>query len=258
MAMPIAERWFETRRLADDVTLIREPHVSADVRCNMWHVRGRDRDLLLDTGMGMASLSAEVALVTERPVLAVASHTHFDHVGGHHEFAERLVHPAEAGILAAPTRDNTLAGRTVTADIFTAYHKPGFDPSAYSIAPAAPTRLIGDGEVIDLGDRRFEVLHLPGHSPGSIALWEKAGGILFSGDVVYDGPLYDDLYHSVPEHYVASMERLKGLPVETIHGGHYESFGRARMIELIDDYLAGRRGGGCPLRTRATASPQPI
>ena len=60
-------------------------------------------------------------------------------------------------------------------------------------APAPATRLLGDGDVIDLGDRAFEVLHLPGHSPGSIGLWEAATGILFSGDAVYDGPLLDEL-----------------------------------------------------------------
>ena len=60
-------------------------------RCNIWHVRGRDRDLLLDSGMGLVSLRSHVGLVTEKPLLCVASQAHFDHVGGHHEFEERLV-----------------------------------------------------------------------------------------------------------------------------------------------------------------------
>ena len=50
---------------------------------------------------------------------------------------------------------------------------------------------IGEGDVIDLGDRAFEVLHLPGHSPGSIGLWDPAAGTLFSGDAIYDGPLLE-------------------------------------------------------------------
>src|SRR5262249_30868847 len=78
-------------------------------RCNMWHVRGRDRDLLVDSGMGVVSLRRQVAILAERPVLAVASHTHFDHIGTHHEFADRAVHRAEAGILAKPTRSATRA-----------------------------------------------------------------------------------------------------------------------------------------------------
>ena len=97
--------------------------------------------------------------------------------------------------------------------------------------------------MIDLGDRAFEVLHLPGHSPGSIALWEAATGILFSGDTVYDGPLIDDFYHSDVADYVASMERLRRVPARLVHAGHFASFGRARFEALIDDYLAGKAAG---------------
>jgi len=92
----------------------------------------------------------------------------------------------------------------------------------------------------------FRVFHLPGHSPGSIALWEATTGILFSGDVVYDGALIDDLYHSDPEVLAESMARLKELPVRVVHGGHFASFGRERMVEIIDEYLAGGRRLGDP------------
>ena len=246
MSLPIADTWFETRRFSEDITLIYEPHVIPDIHCNIWHVRGRDHDLLLDTGMGLVSLKQHVAQVTEKPVLCVASHSHFDHVGGNHEFDERLMHAAEADIMRTPTRDNTVASDYVSADIFTAAPFADFDPDAYAIQAAPPTRLVADGDVIDLGDRQFEVLHLPGHSPGSIALWEAATGTMLSGDVVYDGLLYDALYHSVKDDYAESMERLRGYKVETLHGGHWESCGYTRFIELIDEYLAGARKPGCP------------
>ena len=246
MTMPIAETWFEIRSHGGDITLIFEPHVSSDVRCNMWHVRGRERDLLFDSGMGVVSLKRHVALVTEKPLLSVASHCHFDHVGGHYEFDTRLSHAAEADIMSAPDRRNTVADEYVTAEIFSAQPYSGFDASQYNIRAAPPTGLVADGDVIDLGDRHFEVLHLPGHSPVSIALWEAASATLLSGDVVYDGPLLDTLYHSVPEDYAASMERLRAYKVETVHSGHWASFGRQRFVELIDDYLKGARKPGCP------------
>ena len=63
-------------------------------------------------------------------------------------------------------------------------------------------------------------------------------GILFSGDVVYDGELLDD----VVEDYVASMERLRRLPVCLVHGGHFPSFGGERYLELIDAYLQSKGG----------------
>ena len=91
-----------------------------------------------------------------------------------------------------------------------------------------------------MGDRHFEVLHLPGHSPGSIGLWEEATGVLFSGDALYDGPLLDRLDGSDVDAYVTTMERLRSLPVTAVHAGHERSFGRGRLIQLCDAYLAGR------------------
>ncbi len=85
-------------------------------------------------------------------------------------------------------------------------------------------------------------MHLPGHSPGSIGLWEEATGILFSGDAVYDGPLLDELGGSDIGAYIATMRRLRELPVVVVHGGHEPSFGRERLTQICDDYLA-RRGG---------------
>ncbi len=240
MRIATPETWYETTRLADGVTLIGEPHIKPFYRCNIWHLRGRDRDLLIDSGMGVVSLRAQVAFLAERPVLAVATHTHFDHVGSHHEFADRAVHAAESGILAAPDRPRTLADKYVAAEIFTALPPGDFSAAAYRVTPAPATRILADGDAIDLGDRRFEVLHVPGHSPGSIALWEAATGILFAGDATYDGPLIDDSDDSNIDDYIASMERLRRLPVRVVHGGHFPSFGPDRHRELIDEYLAGK------------------
>jgi len=251
MRVATPETWYETKALDDGVTHIWEPHIKPFYRCNIWHVRGRDRDLLLDSGMGVVSLRARVAALAGRPLLAVASHTHFDHIGSHHEFAERAVHRAEADIMAAPSRDSTLAERYVTDDIFTALPPGGYDSREYRVVAAPATRLLDDGDTIDLGDRRLEVLHLPGHSPGSIALWEAATGTLFSGDAVYDGPLVDDCYHSDVADYLASMERLRRLPARAVHGGHFPSFGRERFLGLIDDYVAGKRRPGCPAEAQA-------
>ncbi len=243
MQIATAESWYETARVGDGVTHIREPHIKPFYRCNMWHVRGRHRDMLVDSGMGVVSLRRQVAWLAERPLLAVASHTHFDHIGAHHEFAERAVHRDEASILAAPTRRATFADHYVRdetqAEMFTMLPPGNYRSADYNVLPAPAARILADGDVIDLGDRSFEVIHLPGHSPGGIGLWEAVTGIFFSGDTVYDGPLIDDIVAD----YVASMERLRSLPVRVVHGGHFPSFGRERMIELIDAYLGEKRSG---------------
>ena len=239
--MPPPDEWYETSALSHGVTHIGEPHILPFYRCNMWHVRGRDRDLLVDSGMGVVGLREHVPLLTGRPVIAVASHTHFDHIGAHHEFDrpgdERLVHAGEADLLAAPTRANTLADPYVTDDIFTALPPAPYASMLYAVRSAPATRIVADGDVIDLGDRHFEVIHTPGHSPGGIALWEQATATLFSGDIVYDGPLIEDTYHSNLDDYIASMKRLHDIPVNVVHGGHFASYDGARHRQLIKAWL---------------------
>ncbi len=247
MQAPIPHRhWYETLRMADGVTLIHEPWIQPFFRCNIWHVRGRYRDLLFDTGLGHVSLRRHVPLVTERPLVCVASHTHFDHIGCHHEFPDRCVHAAEAAILADPRNDWTLADRYATDEMFISPPE-GWDASKYRIHAAPAGRILEAGDVVDLGDRAFEVMHTPGHSPGGIALFERKTGTLLSGDIVYDGPLIDDAYHSEVDDYLATLERMRDLPASVIHGGHFPSFGPTRYRQLIDEYLALKRKPGCHL-----------
>ncbi|MBN9672466.1 MBL fold metallo-hydrolase [Roseibium aggregatum] len=237
MERATAEIWYETRKVGDDVTYICEPFIEEFYRCNIWHVRGRDKDMLVDSGMGVVSLREQVPLVTERPLEAVASHTHFDHIGCHHEFEHRTVHRCEAELLAEPTRKNTLADPYVTDEIFTKLPPLPYASTEYAVKKAPATRIVEDGDVVDLGDRHFTVIHTPGHSPGGIALYEKASGILFSGDILYDGPLIEDTYHSDIGDYIASMTRLLDLPVRLVHGGHFPSFSGERYRTLIRDWL---------------------
>ncbi|WP_374652917.1 MBL fold metallo-hydrolase [Dongia sp.] len=239
MRIATPDTWYATHAMNDGITWIYEPFIKEYYRCNIWHVRGRDRDLLIDSGMGVVSLREQVAQLAERPVLAIASHTHFDHIGTHHEFAERAVHPAEADILAHPTRDNTFANKYVADDsIFTALPPGSWNPLRYEVKAAPAQTLLEEGSVVDTGDRSFEVFHLPGHSDGSIALYERATETLFAGDVIYDGELaYDSGNAAEMRLYVDSMKRLLNLPVRIVHGGHYPSFGQDRMRTIIQDFL---------------------
>jgi glyoxylase-like metal-dependent hydrolase (beta-lactamase superfamily II) len=252
----VAERWFEHREVEDGVLLLWEPHVDPVIRGNFWLVRGRDRDLLVDGGLGIGHLREELANLFDKPVLALATHRHFDHIGAMHEFDEVLVHPADAEVVREGGRLASLfandyedaflddmrdAGYEVHELLIDELPLQDYDPGGYEIPPAPPTRLIEEGDVVDLGDRRFEVLHLPGHTPGEVGLWEGETGTFFSGDCVYaNPPLLDELPESNIGDYVASMRRLRDLPVRIVHGGHDESFGRARLIEMVDGYLARR------------------
>lgn len=251
--------WFERARVDDAITLLWEPHVIPLMRCNIWHVRGRDRDLVVDTGMGVMSLSDELSDLVDKPVTAVATHGHDDHIGGHHEFDDVVAHPSEAALLLDPPLrtlhirnawgdevvDGLEAmGYPIPEEYFVDAVPPGVALTSFRQQAVRSVRRVDEGDVIDLGDRVFEVLHLPGHSPGSIGLWEADTGTLFSGDAVYDGPLLDELPDSDITAYRATMERLLTLPVTVVHGGHDPSFGRDRLQELARQYLRRRSARG--------------
>ncbi len=253
--LPLAERWFDVTPMGDAITLLTEPHAAPYIWSNIWHVRGRDRDLLIDTGNGIGALRPVVEeLSGGRPVIAVATHSHFDHIGGLHEFDVRWCHSADAPDVEAvgdPLRllERDLSEAFVQDMAYYGYEPAevlidslpfdGFDIEGFSTRPATVDRALADGDEIRLGDRTFEVLHVPGHTPGSIALWDERSGALFTGDTVY----VDDAVHAEdPGRFAESLARLRGLPVEVVHGGHNRSFGREELVAKIDATLAGRTG----------------
>ena len=85
------------------------------------------------------------------------------------------------------------------------------------------------------------MLHLPGHTPGSIALLEERTGTLYSGDIIYDGALIDDLPNSDVAAYRRSMQFLADLDVSVVHPGHGHSFDRTAFASWPRPTCAGRR-----------------
>jgi len=257
MSLPVAEPWFAEEIVDAGVVRLFEPHCHRLVRANVFLVKGRDRDLLFDTGMAVAPLRQALSARLDKPLVLFTSHAHVDHVGGHHEFpqAEVLVHPREAEALRQPDPSSRLgfeqfgpamlgglraAGFDTSGLLVDAVPFAGFDVGTCRRDGAEPTRLVSEGDVVDLGDRQFEVLHLPGHSPGSIALWDSSDGTLIAGDAIYDGIIVDDIPGADIADYCRTMRRLQHLPVRVVHGGHNGSFGRERLQEIAGTYLASR------------------
>lgn len=250
-ALPVAERWWRTLDSGDGVNLLVEAHITPMLESNVWHVRGRDADLVVDTANGIDALRPAVAeLAADRPVIAVSTHGHFDHVGGLAEFDDRRCHEADAAEARVPfavriDRDAQPEGVTemfayygfeVPERTIDAVPHEGFDTAAWVAPGVEPTSFVADGDVIDLGDRRLEVLHVPGHTPGSIALWEAGTRLLFSGDTAYvDARLsFEDLGAAE-----ASLRRLAELPVRRVHAGHDRSFDGDELRRLLAALLEG-------------------
>jgi glyoxylase-like metal-dependent hydrolase (beta-lactamase superfamily II) len=259
LGLPVADTWYSVRQVADGITLVTEPHVDSVIRANFYHVHGSDADLIVDTGTGIAPLAWVLGGLTDaaRQVIAVATHTHYDHVGGMHEFTQRLVHPREQDSLAGKgqfasllAQDFPVSWRSQVEDgchqlpevLVDAIPFEGFDPRDYVLRPAGATRLVDEGDKIALGQSVLEVMHTPGHSPGGICLLDREAGVLFSGDTVYDSRLFDELPGSDIDSYVKTITRLRSLAgIRTVCPGHDDCFDGGRLRELCDAYLA-RRG----------------
>lgn len=254
--LPVQDPWFEVTQPSPDLFRITEPRCHRWVRANCFLILGKDRDILVDSGMGVSALRPVLDRLSSRPMLVFTTHAHIDHVGSHPEFAdcEILAHPSEADELARPGQRSLRfpkrgpeeiaalrrSGIELSGLMIDAIPYAGYDPESYRRAPVKPTRLVSEGDVVETGDREFQVLHLPGHSPGSIALLEHSSGSLFSGDAIYDGVIVDNLRGSDVETYRATMKRLAGLPVAQVFGGHNAPMTRTQMLDVIERYLASR------------------
>lgn len=241
----MADEWFRAEIVEESIARITEPHVNGWIRGNAWLVRGSQRDLLVDCGLGVASIREFIRGQAGIEPVVVLTHAHLDHMGSAHEFAACWGHRGEPferpppGSLTGPKLQEELGlVEALPAHLVSAVPYPGYDPTTYRLQPARITRWLSEGDRIDLGDRLLTVLHLPGHTPGSIALLDEIDGVLFSGDVVYDGPLLDDTVGADRVAYRASMARLCGIDVRVVYSGHGPGFGGGRLRALAEAYLA--------------------
>ncbi|MER8835471.1 MBL fold metallo-hydrolase [Mesorhizobium sp. M0909] len=232
------DSWFSKTIVDAKTMMLTEPFVHDFVRANIWHVRGRDVDLLVDTGMGICPLAPQIDTPAGKPLLVVATHIHLDHVGSLHEF------PLRAGPRHSATQFDSMDEAVTYAYMFhdlegavSRLPAKGWKAADYRIPPAPLDRTLDEGDRIDLGDRQFRVLHLPGHSPDSISLFDETDGLFFAGDAIYDATLIDDLPDSDRAAYRRTMQRLLDLPIRIGHGGHGPSFDGRRMREIASAYL---------------------
>jgi len=204
------QSWFEVYKVSEGTFAICEPGHWEGVISYL--IEGRNKAVLLDTGMGIGDIKKVIEQLTRLKVSVVNSHTHFDHIGGNHQFNEIAVFDDDFEI------ENLKRGRTIEElkgemsqeNLYKPLPK-GFDPKAYRILPSKPTRLLKQEELIDLGDRKLKVLHTPGHSPGSICLLDTKSRELFTGDTFYLSslsahfPESDFLVYSRTADYLASL-----------------------------------------------------
>lgn len=240
---PVADLWFSIEAYENDILLLRESHIDPYAVGDIWIVRGRDRDLVIDTGSGIVAPAPLVEAIAGKPVTAVALNNFYDHAGGWHSFSNRACHSHDA--VALENFNASKAGCSKYLKDSTLWSLPcdGYQLRDYSLTPAIPTRLVDDGDIFELGNRSLQVMHVPGRTSGGLAIWEEATGSLFTSDMLYDGHHGPAWPPADPEAYCASIRRFRQLPVNCVYAGHYGTINRKRMVELIDEQLADLERG---------------
>ena len=167
---------------------------------NMYLLIGTHTTLLLDTGCGLYPLKPVVdELIGEKKLLVFNTHTHWDHVLGNEEFEEVHIHEKEAAIISKPYDVSHF--KDYPNEIIKKYAEKNF-----LIPPAKVINTLKDGDVFDLGEINVEIIHTPGHSPGSICLLTSTGE-LFTSDVAY----YGDQFLPKKEKFPQVLETLSKL-----------------------------------------------
>lgn len=209
------------------------------MRYQQYLVLGSERAMLIDTGFGIDSLKKTIDTLTDLPIILVNTHGHPDHGGGNAEFGRPYLHPD----------DNELYAYKCSYEVRLeeAMHW-GIERLEERLQPTPPEPVpMADGQVFDLGGRILRVIHTPGHSRGSVCIFDEQTGTLFAGDNLNEKStaLVESCATTVSE-YLASMEKLTRFPVQRICTGHVPAVLTPDYIEkkiiCAKRILAGERG----------------
>lgn len=184
------EEFYRAYELYEHFWCIEDGHV------RMFLIEGEDTALLVDTGNGTADLKKFIETLTSKSLELVITHCHPDHVGATQYFKKAYIHTDEIEV----------------------YHSAPYGNREIALTP------VEEGFVFNIGGYQFEVIHVPGHTPGSIVLFDRKKGIMLSGDTVQVGPIFmiDKLASSFKS-FEESMEKLQRIQkdIDIIYPSHY-------------------------------------
>ncbi len=195
-------------------------------------IPGKTDALLIDSGFGRGNLLEQVRVLTKLPVTLLHTHTDGDHTGCDAQFDKILIHPAEYDYYAQKLTASECNANAVLARVLP----------------------IWEGTELVYGDYRFKVLLIPGHTPGSIALLDKAHRLLIGGDSVQAGAIFMFGPGRNMSAYLASMRRLDAMRdrFDTVLASHAQLCVDAQilpdLIEGAQAYLDGKLTGVEPGR----------
>lgn len=210
------DEWYDVESINDHSYRITETDVYG-----MFLIAGDSEALVVDAGAGVGDLRGLVEELVDVPVSLFLTHSHWDHIGAAAQFDTVYVDERElapnGGVAIDGLSDEFVfrPGQFTEEWLEEGNEFPdGFDPAEFELPPVTPDTIevVGHGDRIDLGDRVLDIVEVPGHSPGQLALLDRAAADAYGGDVVHmNTGLYVHFQHCDLEAYATSFERLRVL-----------------------------------------------
>lgn len=188
--------------------------------CNVFIIESKGKSLMVDSGLGgrmpisfgghnRSTNILENAIISKKISQILLTHGHIDHVGGIMDLQSKL----EVEVIASKIEAQHLRKGD------SSYIEPFMGSKC---SPVDISQEVFEGDVLQIGDFSLEVLHTPGHTHGSISLWDRKKQILISGDTVFPQGSFGrtDLRTGNSRDLVESLKRLSELSVNVLLPGH--------------------------------------
>lgn len=225
--------WFTVEEIDSQTFAISEYKHWEETHCYL--LCGRENAVLIDTGLGVSNIREIVDSLTKLPVMAVTTHIHWDHIGGHKYFENIAVHEMEKDWLSVKFPIPLQVVKNNLTKVPCNFPAE-FDIDAYRVFQGEPQRILHDGDWLDLGGREIQVIHTPGHSPGHCCFYEPGRKYLYSGDLIYKGCLYAFYPTTDPQLFYHSVKRVQKYKIAKVLPGHHEM---DIPVSLINEIEAG-------------------
>lgn len=224
--------WFDINKINNKTYVISENRHYE--KTNIYFLIGKDFNILIDSGMGLHKIGSILYEIDNKETRVITTHSHWDHIGNHCEFEKVYFHKNAKDLLkTGELTPLDVIKEEIVRDIEKKYIPKEFIIDEYKLYDGRNGSVVEDGDIIDQGDRKLEIVHTPGHTTDSISIYERETGYLFVGDFLYSGPLYCGASNNNLDDYYASLEKLlqSKYEISNIFSGHYNP-------DLGKDYIA--------------------
>ena len=235
----IQSKFFKAEPLYDGAWRISNSFDSkARMQTYAYLVGGSEKAVLIDTMFGYGNIKSFCRELTDKPLILVNTHYHRDHTGGNYDFDLFYMHPKDVPLLFSsydPLHYDVEKKYRDMIDAALPENKDKILPTDVSIPKRSYILPIWGGDIIDLGGRKLEVIHVGGHTPGEIVLLDRDARIAFTGDACNANTLLSGPESLCIEEYLEFLHHFKGFQdaFDHCHGGH-EDFSTSIIDEGIE------------------------